>query len=99
MADIYGPAESFFGKFQKRKDKKYFENSVGLTKFVPNPGPMTRSIVEHYIDESRKSMNLEIIDLLQFHWWDYDDSSYLDALKQLETLRDAAKKNSSCWSD
>ena len=22
MADIYGPAESFFGEFQKRKDKK-----------------------------------------------------------------------------
>ena len=92
MADIYGPAESFFGEFQKRKDKNYFENSVGLTKFVPNPGPMTKSIVEYYIDESRKRMNLEVIDLLQFHWWDYDDSSYLDALKHLETLRDDSKK-------
>ena len=92
MADIYGPAESFFGEFQKRKEKKYFENSVGLTKFVPNPGPMTRSIVEHYVDESRKKMNLEIVDLIQFHWWDYNDSSYLDALKHLETLRDDLKK-------
>ena len=84
MADIYGPAESFFGKFHKNEN---FQDSVALTKFVPNPGPMSKSIVEYYIDESRKRMNVDCIDLLQFHWWDYNDSSYLDALKNLEILK------------
>jgi aryl-alcohol dehydrogenase-like predicted oxidoreductase len=29
--------------------------------------------------------------LLQFHWWDYEDSAYLDALTHLSHLRDAGK--------
>ena len=91
MADIYGPAEEFLGEFRRRLEKKDLETSTALTKFVPNPGPMTKSIVEHYIDESKKRMNVESIDLLQFHWWDYNDPSYLDALKNLEHLRDKGK--------
>ena len=91
MADIYGPAEEFLGEFRKRLEKQNLETSTALTKFVPNPGPMTKSIVEHYIDESRKRMSVESIDLLQFHWWDYNDPSYLDALKNLEHLRDKGK--------
>ena len=87
MADIYGPAELFYGKFNQNKD----DHSVAFTKFVPNPGPMSKSIVDYYIDESRKKMNLDCIDLLQFHWWDYTDTNYLDAMKNLETLRDNKK--------
>ena len=87
MADIYGPAELFYGKFDQNKN----ENSVAFTKFVPNPGPMSKSIVEYYVDESRKRMNLDCIDLLQFHWWDYNDTNYLNALKNLEILRDDKK--------
>ena len=87
MADIYGPAELFYGKFnQNIKD-----GSVAFTKFVPNAGPMSKSIVEYYIDESRKRMDVDCIDLLQFHWWDYDDDNYLNALKNLEILRENQK--------
>ena len=32
---------------------------------------------------------METLDLLQFHWWNYTDSRYLDALAQLADLRDA----------
>ena len=91
MADIYGPAEKFFGEFMKQSSQKTIETSVAFTKFVPNPGPMSRSIVEYYVDESRKKMNVESIDLLQFHWWDYSDSQYLVALSHLESLRDEGK--------
>ena len=86
MADIYGPAEEFLGNFRKQLDTKSLGDSTAFTKFVPNPGPMTRPIVEHFIDESRKRMNVESIDLLQFHWWDYGDSNYLKALQNLENL-------------
>ena len=87
LADIYGPAESLIGDFNKKG--KY--NFQAFTKFVPNPGPMSNSIVTYYIDESLKKMNVDCIDLLQFHWWDYQDSSYLDALKHLSKLQNEGK--------
>jgi len=57
LADIYGPAESFIGEFRRRlftKDRAESARSQALTKFVPNPGPMTKSIVEFYINRSLK---------------------------------------------
>jgi len=95
LADIYGPAESFVGKFrltlEKLKGKDELKNSQALTKFVPNPGPMTNSIVGYYIDKSLEKMNTGCIDLIQFHWWDYKNPSYLDALVHLSEIRDRGK--------
>jgi len=91
MADIYGPAEEFLGKFRKRLNENELSKVQALTKFVPSPGPMSRSIVEHYIDQSIQRMNVKSIDLLQFHWWDYNDTSYLDVLHHLTKLRDEGK--------
>jgi len=88
LADIYGPAESLIGEFSKKIDRIKFQT---LTKFVPNPGPMSNSIVTHYIEQSLKKMNTNCIDLLQFHWWDYNDSSYLDALHHLSKLQNEEK--------
>ena len=89
LADIYGPAESLIGDF-KKKDKTV-KKIQAFTKFVPNPGPMSNSIVTHYIEESLKKMNVECIDLLQFHWWDYQNSSYIDALQHLSKLQNEGK--------
>jgi aryl-alcohol dehydrogenase-like predicted oxidoreductase len=95
MADIYGPAESFYGDFrnelEKKKGKEELKKIQGFTKFVPNPGPMTRSIVEHYIEQSMKKMNVDVIDVIQFHWWDYNDANYIEALHQLTKLHDDGK--------
>lgn len=95
MADIYGPAEEYLGEFRKRLAKKKGESELGkvqaLTKFVPNSGPMTRSIVEYYIDKSIRRMKVDTIDVVQFHWWDYADTSYLDALHHLSKLQDDGK--------
>ncbi len=90
MADIYGPAEQYFGEFRKRLEKQRGKDAAekiqAFTKFVPNPGPMTGSIVEHYIEKSINKMNVKSIDLLQFHWWDYNDTRYIDALYHLSKL-------------
>jgi aryl-alcohol dehydrogenase-like predicted oxidoreductase len=95
MADIYGPAEVYFGEFMKRLEKQKGKEELtkiqAFTKFVPNPGPMTRSIVEHHIEKSISRMNVKSIDLLQFHWWDYNDTRYVDALYHLSKLRDDGK--------
>ena len=95
MADIYGPAEEYIGEFRRRLEKQRGNQELArmqaLTKFVPNPGPMTRTIVEHHIDNSIRRMNVKTIDMIQFHWWDYTDTSYLDALHHLSKLRDEGK--------
>ena len=95
LADIYGPAESFIGKFRKTLEKiqgkDQLKNSQALTKFVPNPGPMTKSIVEYYIEKSLEKMNTDCLDLIQFHWWDYNNPSYIDALVHLSNIRDKGK--------
>ncbi|MGI0047550.1 MAG: aldo/keto reductase [Nitrosotalea sp.] len=95
MADIYGPAEEYLGEFRRRLAKNKGEvelaNVQALTKFVPNPGPMTRTIVEDHIDKSIHRMNVKIIDVVQFHWWDYNDTRYLDAMYHLSKIRDEGK--------
>jgi aryl-alcohol dehydrogenase-like predicted oxidoreductase len=90
LADIYGPAESFIGEFRKINSEQ-IANTQALTKFVPNPGPMSKSIVEHYIDQSLQKMNTDILDLVQFHWWDYNDLSYIDAIEHLFSLKEKQK--------
>ena len=62
-----------------------------FTKWVPRPEPMTRQVVENNIDISRRRMGMDRLDLLQFHWWDYWESAYLEALTHLSDLRDEGK--------
>jgi aryl-alcohol dehydrogenase-like predicted oxidoreductase len=90
LADHYGPAEDLVGAFRRALGDRAGEIEA-FTKWVPPPGPMTRAIVEAAIDASRRRMGVERLDLLQFHWWDYHDERYLDALSHLADLRDAGK--------
>lgn len=92
MADIYGPAEEFFGQFRHKLEKAgSLSGLVGLTKFVPNPGTMSRNLVERAIRVSLAKMNMQRLDLVQFHWWDYENMQYLDALKHLTALQNEGK--------
>jgi aryl-alcohol dehydrogenase-like predicted oxidoreductase len=52
---------------------------------------MTRQIVERNIDISLQRMDVEALDLLQFHWWDYGDRAYLDALGHMADLQKEGK--------
>jgi aryl-alcohol dehydrogenase-like predicted oxidoreductase len=95
LADHYGPAEDLIGEFRRQmaatRGKEALSSIQAFTKWVPRPGRMTRKIVENAINISLRRMDVETLDLLQFHWWDYDDSSYLDALMYLAELRDEGK--------
>eukprot|EP00250_Pteridium_aquilinum_P006696 c16560_g2_i1 orf=78-1082(+) len=95
MADIYGPAEELYGMFINKVRRERGEELActvkGLTKWVPRPVKMTRAYVEGSIDRSRKRMDVKTLDMLQFHWWDYSDDGYLDALKHLTDLKDEGK--------
>nr|GMD64623.1 flagellar radial spoke protein 5 isoform X1 [Ipomoea batatas] len=95
MADHYGPAEDLYGifinKVRRERPPEYLETVRGLTKWVPPPVKMTGSFVKQNIDVSRKRMDVASLDMLQFHWWDYSNPGYLDALKHLTDLKEAGK--------
>jgi aryl-alcohol dehydrogenase-like predicted oxidoreductase len=95
LADHYGPAEDFIGEFRRQlaaaRGQEALAGIQAFTKWVPRPGRMTRRIVEDNIARSLRRMDVETLDLLQFHWWEYDDPGYLDALAFLAQLRDEGK--------
>ncbi|XP_050208256.1 flagellar radial spoke protein 5 [Mercurialis annua] len=95
MADHYGPAEDLYGIFinrvRRERPPELLEQIRGLTKWVPPPVKMTSSYVRENIDISRKRMDVSSLDMLQFHWWDYSNSGYLDALKHLADLKEEGK--------
>ena len=95
LADHYGPAEDFIGDFRRLFAARYGAERLpeiqGFTKWVPRPGRMTRRMVEEAIGVSLSRMGVECLDLLQFHWWDYSDESYLEALDHLAALRHEGK--------
>jgi aryl-alcohol dehydrogenase-like predicted oxidoreductase len=95
LADHYGPAEDLIGELRRELPAARGSAALGemqaFTKWVPHPGPMPRAVVEEAIAVSQRRMNMERLDLLQFHWWDYDDLRYLDALRHLSALRDEGR--------
>jgi aryl-alcohol dehydrogenase-like predicted oxidoreductase len=95
LADHYGPAEDFIGEFRRQliasRGKEALSNIQAFTKWVPRPGKMTKKLVEENINISLKRMDVESLDLMQFHWWEYKDKNYLDALKYMTELQTEGK--------
>jgi aryl-alcohol dehydrogenase-like predicted oxidoreductase len=95
LADHYGPAEDFIGEFRRQfvaaRGADAWSGVQAFTKWVPRPGRMTRQIVENAINVSLRRMAVPTLDLLQFHWWEYGDPGYLDALKHLADLQNEGK--------
>ncbi len=95
LADHYGPAEDFIGEFRRQLTNTFGAdarlNSQAFTKWVPNPGPMSRHSVESAVSVSLRRMDTERLDMLQFHWWEYSDPRFLDALGHLAALRDEGR--------
>jgi aryl-alcohol dehydrogenase-like predicted oxidoreductase/enamine deaminase RidA (YjgF/YER057c/UK114 family) len=86
MADHYGPAEELTGRLIERIGA---ESAVqASTKWCPEPADMTADVVRAAIERSRSRLASRSIDLLQFHWWDYLDPRYLDAMLELAKLRE-----------
>lgn len=95
LADHYGPAEDFIGEFRRKlvatRGEDARSNLQAFTKWVPRPTKMTRRLVEQNIDRSLKRMGVETLDLIQFHWWEYTDKNYLDALAYMAELQKEGK--------
>jgi aryl-alcohol dehydrogenase-like predicted oxidoreductase/enamine deaminase RidA (YjgF/YER057c/UK114 family) len=85
MADHYGSAEDIAGVFCKRYGGK---NIQLLTKWVPKPGPVSRDDVRAAVQRSRDRLQVNRIDLMQFHAWNYADPAWLDCLFWLQELKE-----------
>ena len=85
MADHYGSAEIITGTFKKSSNIK---NIRLLTKWVPKPGPVTRDEVRAAVQERLRRLNVERVDLLQYHAWKFSNPFWLDALMYLQELKE-----------
>lgn len=97
MADIYTGIEDLFGEFRNYAKAKNIELASKIkihTKYVPDRSKLANisfKDTERIVDRSLKRLNMETLDLVQFHWWDYEVGNYLEVLGHLFTLRDKGK--------
>ena len=85
MADHYGSAEVITGTLQSSHGHPPFR---AFTKWCPKPGPMTAAVVREGVQRALDRLQTPRIDLMQFHWWTFDDPRYIDAMLELQRLRE-----------
>lgn len=94
-ADIYTEVEETLGDFLAHYRKSRPEAPVRIhTKFVPDLDAlpeMDRAYVEGIIHRSLKRLGVEALDLVQFHWWDFEIPGFLETAHWLSELRQAGK--------
>ena len=93
-ADIYTGVEELIGAARLR-----LANERGLdaaarmkvhTKLVPDLerlAGISRDYIRGIVDQSLRRLKTERLDLVQFHWWDYQITGYVDAMGWLDELR------------
>jgi len=97
-ADIYTGVEGLIGEFLRRhRDAIREERLPGVqvhTKYVPDLNALptlSGEDVEATIDRSLRRLGVDQLDLVQFHWWDYDIPGYVETALHLEDLRQRGK--------
>ncbi|MGA7197163.1 aldo/keto reductase [Roseiarcus sp.] len=97
-ADIYTGVEELYGAMRSRLlATRGAESAKRLrvhTKLVPDLSilrTIERRDVEAIVDRSLRRLKMERLDLVQFHWWDYSEPRWLDALCWLDDLRAKGK--------
>lgn len=90
-ADIYLGVEELLGQAAGALP----ENKLRIhTKFVPDLNRLQdidQKYVESIIDRSRQRLQVDKLDLVQFHWWDWKIEKYLPALEYLSELKAQGK--------
>jgi aryl-alcohol dehydrogenase-like predicted oxidoreductase len=92
-ADIYTGVEALIGRFRALYPRLAKEVQIH-TKFIPDLRMLAQvdaAYVERSIDRSLQRLGVERLDLVQFHWWDYEVPGYVEAAAELSRLRDKGK--------
>ena len=96
-ADIYTGTEEFLGEFvnELKRGSGISPHDIQIhTKFVPNINMLSQvdyQYTENIIDRSLRRLNRDVLDLVQFHWWDYDTPGFLDTAGHLYRLKEKGK--------
>lgn len=101
-ADHYVGVEELFGEFRKKMQRRHvpiegriWANRTRIhTKCVPDLDMLscvTKEYVEQIIDRSLLRLGVDRLDLVQFHWWDYEVPGYVEAMNWLAELQKAGK--------
>lgn len=92
-ADIYTGVEALIGRFLRVRGSSATPVQVH-TKLVPDLSGLatySNDDVASAIERSLRRLGVERLDLVQFHWWDFDVPRYLDIAEALARLRDQGK--------
>jgi aryl-alcohol dehydrogenase-like predicted oxidoreductase len=99
-ADIYTGVEDLIGEFRTAFARKWgvdaLKNVKVHTKFVPDLHVLpviTKGHVRNAIDQSLRRLRSERLDLVQFHWWDYNIPGSVQAAHWLKELQNEGKIN------
>lgn len=103
-ADIYTGVEEFLGKFvNELKHSSISPDKIQIhTKYVPDINLLSEvdaEYTERIIDRSLKRLNRDVLDVVQFHWWDYsvpgciETAGYLHRLKEKGKIRNVSVTN------
>ena len=96
-ADIYTGAEEVLGRFvmDLKGSGHYQEEDIQIhTKFVPDKDVLpviNMKYTEGIVDRSLKRMHREALDLVQFHWWDFDVPGMMETAFDLVKLQEKGK--------
>ncbi len=93
-ADIYTGVEDLIGAFRLEYANLFGAQALSQikvhTKLVPDLarlGSVDKGYIRLIVDTSIKRLRAERLDLVQFHWWDYEVQRYLDVVGWLNDLR------------
>jgi aryl-alcohol dehydrogenase-like predicted oxidoreductase len=93
-ADIYTGVEEMIGDFRATLAPADRARLKVHTKFVPDLSALatlTGADIEQIIDRSLLRLRAEVLDLVQFHWWDYAIPGWIEAALHLARLRERGK--------
>jgi aryl-alcohol dehydrogenase-like predicted oxidoreductase len=83
-ADIYTGVEALIGEFVRARGGA---GDLRLhTKYVPDLsalGSLSAADVAAAVARSRSRLGVDVLDLVQFHWWDYDRPGMIDTARWL----------------
>ena len=97
-ADIYTGVEDMLGAARTEIGRRYGAAAAARikvhTKCVPDLKRLRsvdRSYIRTIVETSLRRLQVERLDLVQFHWWDYEVPGYLDAAGWLAELQHQGK--------
>jgi aryl-alcohol dehydrogenase-like predicted oxidoreductase len=97
-ADIYTGVEELIGAFLRQYRPALQAGDLPPvqvhTKYVPDLSALatlTYADTAAIIERSLTRLGVERLDLVQFHWWDYDTPGYVETAQHLQRLQQAGK--------